>query len=186
MPSCPLCLRRHSQNGNAYLEGLSEGWNPVQAYWREPSAANRAALDSFLQPATTRWQYTQGAHDESLIAPETHTLDQALLERPGNMAMQLDLLLDYQSNVALYPDFQGYFRANQPPLLAVWGRHDPFFVPAGAEAYRRDNPGAEVHLLEAGHFALETQGALIAGLSRDFLGWVHVPAGGVQQASLLR
>ncbi|MEO3474107.1 alpha/beta hydrolase [Roseomonas sp. CAU 1739] len=162
-----------TQNGNAYEKGLSEGWNPIQAYWRDPSEANRAALRGFLALEATRWQYTHGAHDEALLAPEAWTLDQALLDRPGIAEIQLDLFLDYRSNVALYPRIQDYLRSHRPRLLAVWGRHDPFFLPAGAEAFRRDIPDAEIHLLDAGHFALETRGAEIGALVRDFLARVH-------------
>lgn len=162
-----------TQNGNAYEEGLSEGWNPIQAYWREPSEANRMALRAFLSPETTRWQYVHGAHEAALLAPEAWTLDQALLDRAGIADIQLDLFLDYRSNVALYPAIQSWLRSHRPPLLAVWGRHDPFFLPAGAEAYRRDLPKAEIHLLDAGHFALETRGEEIAALVRDFLSRVH-------------
>jgi pimeloyl-ACP methyl ester carboxylesterase len=158
-----------SQNGNAYEVGLSEGWNPIQTYWREPTAKNRAALRDFLKPETTKWQYVHGVGDESLVAPESYTLDSALLARPGNDEIQLDLFLDYASNVALYPKFQEYIRTHRPPLLAVWGKNDPFFLPAGAEAFRRDNPDAEIHLLDAGHFALESQGSEIDKLIRDFL-----------------
>ncbi len=158
-----------SQNGNAYEEGLSEGWNPIQKYWQEPSAENRAALRNFLTPEATRWQYTHGVPDESLVAPESYTLDSALLARPGNDEIQLDLFLDYASNVALYPKFQEYFRTKQPPLLAVWGKNDPFFLPPGAEAYRRDIPDAEVQLLDTGHFALETHCQSIAEMILDFL-----------------
>jgi pimeloyl-ACP methyl ester carboxylesterase len=158
-----------TQNGNAYLEGLSEGFNPIQTYWADPTPENRAALTGFLQAETTRWQYVHGAHDPDLIAPETYSLDQALLDRPGMAEIQLDLFLDYRTNVALYPAFQDYFRAHQPPLLAVWGKHDPFFLPPGAEAFRRDLPNAEIHLLDAGHFALETKGPEIAELIRAFL-----------------
>jgi len=158
-----------SQNGNAYDEGLSEGWNPIQAYWREPTPENRAALRDFLKPETTKWQYLHGVADESLVAPESYTLDSALLARPGNDEIQLDLFLDYASNVALYPDFQAYLRTHEPPLLAVWGRNDPFFLPAGAEAFRRDLPQAEVRFYDTGHFALETHGAEIAVAIRDFL-----------------
>jgi pimeloyl-ACP methyl ester carboxylesterase len=158
-----------SQNGNAYKVGLSEGWNPIQTYWREPTAKNRAALRDFLKPETTKWQYVHGVSDESLVAPESYALDSALLARPGNDEIQLDLFLDYASNVALYPKFQEYIRTHRPPLLAVWGKNDPFFLPAGAEAFRRDNPDAEIHLLDAGHFALESQGPEIAVLVRDFL-----------------
>ena len=159
-----------SQNGNAYEEGLSDGWNPIQKYWREPNEANRAALRAFLSPDATRSQYTHGVPDETVIAPESYTLDSALLARPGNDEIQLDLFGDYQSNVALYPKFQQYIRTRKPPILAVWGKNDPIFLPAGAAAFKRDNPSAEVHLLEAGHFALETKAAEIATIIRDFLG----------------
>ncbi len=158
-----------SQNGNAYEEGLSEGWNPIQRYWTEPTAANRAALRDFLSPAATKWQYVHGVSDEALVAPESYTLDAALLARPGNDEIQLDLFLDYASNVALYPRFQEYIRTHRPPLLAVWGKNDPFFLPPGAEAFTRDNPDAEVHFYDTGHFALETHGAEIAMVIRDFL-----------------
>jgi pimeloyl-ACP methyl ester carboxylesterase len=151
-----------SQNGNAYEEGLSEGWNPIQAYWKDPSPENRSALRAFLMPETTHWQYTHGAADPERLSPDTWTLDSALLARPGNDEIQLDLFGDYRSNVALYPKFQEYFRTKRPPLLAVWGKNDPFFLPAGAEAFGRDNPQAEIHLLDAGHFALESRGSEIA------------------------
>lgn len=159
-----------SQNGNAYEEGLSQGWNPIQKYWKEPTEVNRAALRDFLKPEATKWQYTHGVQDETLIAPETYQLDSALLSRPGNDEIQLDLFLDYASNVALYPKFQEYFRTRRPPILAVWGNTDPFFVPAGAEAFRRDNPGAEVKFFDTGHFALETHHEEIAAAILDFLG----------------
>jgi pimeloyl-ACP methyl ester carboxylesterase len=159
-----------SQNGNAYEEGLSEGWNPIQAYWREPSEGNRAALCAFLQPEATRWQYTHGVVDEGLVAPESYTLDSALLARPGNDEVQLDLFLDYRSNVARYPEFQAYLRTHRPPTLAVWGKNDPFFLPAGAEAFRRDVPEAEVHFYDTGHFALETHHGEIAAAMDAFLG----------------
>ena len=159
-----------SQNGNAYEEGLSDGWNPIQAYWKDPSAKNREALRAFLTPETTQWQYTHGAADPERLSPDAWTLDSALLARPGNDEIQLDLFGDYQSNVALYPKFQEYFRTMRPPLLAVWGKNDPFFLPAGAKAFRRDNPQAEIHLLDAGHFALESRGPEIAAIIRDFLG----------------
>jgi pimeloyl-ACP methyl ester carboxylesterase len=158
-----------SQNGNAYEEGLSTGWNPIQKYWQEPNAANRQAIRAFLTPETTRWQYLHGVPDETLLAPESHALDSALLARPGNDEIQLDLFLDYASNVALYPKFQKYFRTRRPPLLAVWGRNDPFFLPPGAEAFRRDNPDAEVHFYDTGHFALETHVQEIATAIRAFL-----------------
>jgi pimeloyl-ACP methyl ester carboxylesterase len=163
-----------SQNGNAYVEGLSEGFNPIQAYWKDPSPANREALRGFLQAGTTKWQYTHGAHDAALIAPESYTLDQALLERPGNADIQLDLFLDYASNVALYPAIHAYLEERQPPLLAAWGRNDPFFLPAGAEAFKRHNRNAEVHFVDAGHFALETRLDEIVALIRPFLARVHV------------
>ncbi len=158
-----------SQNGNAYEEGLSEGWNPIQKYWKEPTAENRAALRAFLTPEATKSQYLHGVRDESLIAPEAYTLDSALLARPGNDEIQLDLFLDYASNVALYPRFQEYFRSQRPPLLAVWGKHDPFFLPPGAEAFKRDNPDAEVQFYDTGHFALETHHEEIGGAIRRFL-----------------
>ena len=158
-----------SQNGNAYEEGLSQGWNPIQRYWKEPTAENRAALREFLAPQTTRWQYVHGVQDETLVAPEAYELDSALLARPGNDEIQLDLFLDYASNVALYPKFQEYFRTKRPPLLAVWGKNDPFFLPPGAEAFKRDNPDAEVHFYDTGHFALETHVEEIAAEIRDFL-----------------
>jgi len=159
-----------SQNGNAYEEGLSDGWNPIQAYWQDPSAANRAALRAFIAPDSVKWQYLHGTADENLVAPESYTLDAALLARPGNDEIQLDLFLDYASNVALYPAFQRYLAAYRPPLLAVWGRNDPFFRPPGADAFRRDIPDAEVQFLATGHFALETHAAEIAVSIRDFLG----------------
>jgi pimeloyl-ACP methyl ester carboxylesterase len=159
-----------SQNGNAYVEGLSQGWNPIQKYWKEPTPENRAALRDFLKPEATKWQYIHGVQDESQVAPESYELDSALLARPGNDEIQLDLFLDYASNVALYPKFQEYFRTKQPSLLAVWGKNDPFFLPPGAEAFKRDNPNAEVHFYDTGHFALETHHQEIAGAIRDFLG----------------
>jgi pimeloyl-ACP methyl ester carboxylesterase len=158
-----------SQNGNAYQEGLSQGWNPIQKYWSEPTAENRTALRAFLTPEATRSQYLYGVQNEMTIAPEAWALDSALLARPGNDEIQLDLFLDYASNVALYPKFQEYFRTKRPPILAVWGKNDPFFLPPGAEAFRRDNPDAEVHLYDTGHFALETHYAEISAAIREFL-----------------
>jgi len=158
-----------SQNGNAYDEGLSQGWNPIQKYWKEPSPQNRAALRDFLTLEATKSQYLHGVQDETLVAPEAYQLDSALLARPGNDEIQLDLFLDYASNVALYPKFQEYFRTKLPPLLAVWGKHDPFFLPPGAEAFKRDNPNAEVHFYDTGHFALETHHREIADAIREFL-----------------
>ena len=155
-----------SQNGNAYEEGLSEGWNPIQAYWREPTQANRDALRNFLTPETTRFQYTHGVADPSLVSPDGSSLDNHYLARPGAHEAQLDLFLDYASNVALYPTFQAYFRNHQPPFLAIWGKNDPFFLPAGARAFKRDIPNADVRFLDTGHFALETHAAEIAAAIR--------------------
>lgn len=158
-----------TQNGNSYLEGISEAFNPVQAYWANPTEENRNALRGFLQPETTLFQYTHGVADVSLVSPDGRTLDDAYLARPGNDDIQLDLLLDYASNVAAYGRFQAYFRTHQPPLLAVWGKNDPFFIPAGAEAFRRDLPDAEIRFFDTGHFALETHAADIGGAIRNFL-----------------
>ncbi|MGP4014757.1 alpha/beta fold hydrolase [Saccharopolyspora sp. 5N708] len=158
-----------SQNGNAYVEGLSDGWNPIRAYWQDPSAANREAVRVFQAPETTVWQYTHGVPDEAFVSPDGYALDNAYLARPGADEVQLDLLLDYASNVARYPVFQEYFRTHQPPLLAVWGRNDPFFLPPGAEAFRRDIPGADIRFFDTGHFALETHRAEIAAAIREFL-----------------
>jgi pimeloyl-ACP methyl ester carboxylesterase len=158
-----------SQNGNAYEDGLSDGWNPIRAYWLEPSQANRDTLRSFLKPDTTVWQYTHGVPDVAEISPDGYTLDNFYLARPGAEEVQLDLFQDYKSNVDLYPDFQEYFRTYRPPLLAVWGKNDPFFLPAGAEAFKRDIPDAVVRLFDTGHFALETHATQIAAAMRDFL-----------------
>jgi pimeloyl-ACP methyl ester carboxylesterase len=158
-----------SQNGNAYEEGLSQGWNPIQAYWREPTQANRDALRGFLTPETTRFQYTHGVADPSLVSPDGRSLDDHYLARPGAHEVQLDLFLDYASNVALYPTFQAHFRDYRPPFLAVWGKNDPFFLPAGAEAFGRDIPGAEIRFFDTGHFALETHCAEIAAAIRVYL-----------------
>jgi pimeloyl-ACP methyl ester carboxylesterase len=158
-----------SQNGNAYEEGLSEGWNPIQAYWKDASDANRAAIRSFLAPATTQWQYTHGVTDTTTVSPDGYSLDNFYLARPGADEVQLDLFGDYKSNVALYPTFQKYFRTHKPPLLAVWGKNDPFFLPAGAEAFKRDIPTAVVRFLDTGHFAVETHAAEIAAEIRTFM-----------------
>jgi pimeloyl-ACP methyl ester carboxylesterase len=159
-----------SQNGNAYEEGLGEAaWNPVQKYWRESTQENRDALRAFLTLDSIRWQYTHGVAEPECVAPETWTLDAALIARPGNQEIQLDLFGNYATNVALYPEFQRYFRDRKPPLLAIWGRNDPFFIPPGAEAYRRDNPNATVIMLDAGHFALETHVDEIASAIDNFL-----------------
>ncbi|HEU4420173.1 MAG TPA: alpha/beta hydrolase [Planctomycetota bacterium] len=158
-----------SQNGNAYEEGLSKAWAPIQRYWREPTEANRNALRELFKLPATQFPYFHGVADPTLVAPESWALDQALLDRPGNVEIQLDLFGDYKANVALYPRFQAYFREHRPPTLAVWGKHDPFFLPPGAEAYKRDNPDAEVHFVDGGHFPLETHGREIAAILRDFL-----------------
>jgi pimeloyl-ACP methyl ester carboxylesterase len=158
-----------SQNGNAYEEGLSEGWTPIRAYWQEPSQANREALRAFLNPETTRWQYTHGVANEAMVSPDGQSLDNFYLARPGADDVQLDLFGDYKSNVALYPVFQNYFRTHKPRFLAVWGKNDPFFLPPGAEAFKRDIPNAVVRFLDTGHFALETHAREIAAAIRDFL-----------------
>jgi pimeloyl-ACP methyl ester carboxylesterase len=158
-----------SQNGNAYEEGLSEGWNPIRAYWQDASSANREALRGFLKPEMTVWQYTHGVPDATRVSPDGYSLDNFYLARPGVAEVQLDLFGDYKSNVALYPTFQQYFRTRKPPLLAAWGKNDPFFLPAGAEAFKRDIPGAVVRFFDTGHFALETHAPEIAAAIRDFL-----------------
>ncbi|HEX5228327.1 MAG TPA: alpha/beta hydrolase [Bryobacteraceae bacterium] len=159
-----------SQNGNAYEEGLGDAWGPIRKYWAEPTAENRDVIrKNVLTLAGTRWQYTHGVADPESVAPEGYTLDSALMDRPGNREIQLDLFLDYASNVKLYPAFQEYFRNAQPPLLAIWGKNDPFFTPAGAEAFRKDIPKARVQFLDTGHFALETHVLEIAEAMKDFL-----------------
>ncbi|ARN80121.1 alpha/beta fold hydrolase [Methylocystis bryophila] len=158
-----------SQNGNAYEEGLSEGWSPIRAYWEDASPSNREALRAFLAPETTLWQYTQGVPDPSAVSPDGYSLDNYYLTRSGAHEMQLDLFGDYKNNVRLYPIFQAYFRAHTPPLLAVWGKNDPFFLPAGAEAFKRDIPRAVVRFYDTGHFALETHAAEIAAEISAFL-----------------
>jgi pimeloyl-ACP methyl ester carboxylesterase len=158
-----------SQNGNAYEEGLSEGWTPIRAYWQEPSQANREALRAFLNPETTRWQYTHGVTNEAAVSPDGQSLDNFYLARPGADDVQLDLFGDYKSNVALYPVFQNYFRTHKPRFLAVWGKNDPFFLPPGGEAFKRDIPSAIVRFFDTGHFALETHAKEIAAAIRDFL-----------------
>ncbi len=164
-----------SQNGNAYLDGFSDQWGPWEAYWRDPSEANREACRPSLAPDTIKnWQYGTGAEPERL-SPDGYELDIAYMARPGAEEIQLDLIRDYRNNAALYPEFQVYFRNHRPPLLTAWGRYDPAFVPAGAEAYKRDLPHAEVHLLDAGHFALETHAEEIAALILAFLGRLPRP-----------
>ena len=159
-----------TQNGNTYLEGVSEAFAPVQAYWKEPTQTNRDALRGFLAPQTTLFQYTQGVADPSLVSPDGRNLDDFYLARPGNDEIQLDLLLDYQSNVALYGTIQAYLREHRPPVLAVWGKNDPFFIPPGAEAFKRDVPSADIRFVDSGHFALETHAREIGAAMREFLG----------------
>jgi pimeloyl-ACP methyl ester carboxylesterase len=158
-----------SQNGNAYEEGLSKGWKPIQAYWQDASPANREALRGFLKPDMVVRQYTHGVADATKISPDGYSLDSFYLSRPGADELQLDLFGDYESNVALYPTFQQYFRTYKPRFLAVWGKNDPFFLPAGAEAFKRDMPDADVRFFDTGHFALETHAAEIAAAIREFL-----------------
>lgn len=156
-----------SQNGNAYVEGLSEGWNPIRAYWEDASPKNRDALRTMLKPDTTIWQYTHGVADPASVSPDGYTLDNGYLARPGIDDVQLDLFGDYKSNVAMYPEFQRYFRSHRPRFLAAWGKNDPFFLPAGADAFKRDIPDAEVRFFDTGHFALETHAAEIAAAIRE-------------------
>jgi pimeloyl-ACP methyl ester carboxylesterase len=159
-----------SQNGNAYEEGLGDAWGPIRKYWAVPTAENREVLrKNILTLEGTRWQYTHGVANPESVAPESYTLDTALFERPGNKEIQLDLFLDYASNVQLYPKFQEYFRRSKPPLLAIWGKNDPFFIPAGAEAFRKDMSNAKVQFLDTGHFAIETHVKEIASAMQEFL-----------------
>jgi pimeloyl-ACP methyl ester carboxylesterase len=159
-----------SQNGNAYEEGLGGAWGPIRTYWAQPTAENREVIrKNILNFEGTRWQYTLGVANPEVVAPESYTLDAALLERPGNKDIQLDLFLDYASNVKLYPKFQEYFRQSKPPLLAIWGKNDPFFIPAGAEAFRKDIPNAQIRFLDTGHFAIETHFVEIAAAMKKFL-----------------
>jgi pimeloyl-ACP methyl ester carboxylesterase len=158
-----------SQNGNAYVEGLSDGWNPIRAYWKDPSQTNRDALRSMLTPQTTEFQYVHGVADKSLVSPDGRSLDDFYLTRPGAHEAQLDLFLDYAKNVEMYPEFQKFFRTSKPPFLAVWGKNDPFFLPAGAEAFKRDIPNTEIQFFDTGHFALETHCDEIAAAILKFL-----------------
>ena len=158
-----------SQNGNAYEEGLGDAWGPIRKYWAFPNVENREVIaKNVLTLEGTRWQYTHGVPNPDSVAPESYTLDMALMERPGNKDIQLDLFLNYASNVPLYPTFQAYFRKSKPPLLAIWGKNDPFFIPAGAEAFRRDIPSAQIKMLDTGHFALETHVVEIATAMKEF------------------
>ncbi len=158
------------QNGNAYEEGLLEFWNPIRAYWAERTPENAAPLRDFLKPDATKWQYTHGTRMAEAISPDTWTVDQALLDRPGNDAIQLALFYDYGSNPPLYPQWQRFLRDHQPPTLIVWGEHDYIFPAAGAHPYKRDLNEIEFHLLNTGHFALEEDGEFIAERIRAFVG----------------
>jgi len=158
-----------SQNGNAYEEGLGDAWAPIRRYWSQPTLENREAIRKSLNPEGIRREYSSGISNIDLIKPEGYTLDAALLGRPGNVDIQLDLFLDYASNVKLYPAFQEYFRRYKPPMLAIWGKNDPYFIPPGAEAFRRDNPRAAIQFLDTGHFALETHVEEVAASMREFL-----------------
>ena len=171
-----LALRRPDQiqalivqNGNAYDEGLREFWDPIKKYWADPSSENRAALHFLVDAKSTRWQYENGVTDPTLLDPTTWLVDQAGLDRPGNKEIQMDLFHDYGSNVPLYPQFQAFFRKYQPPTLIVWGKNDFIFPPEGAAPYRRDLKNVETHLLDTGHFALETHGEEIASRIEEFL-----------------
>ena len=157
------------QNGNAYDEGLQEFWDPIKKYWNDPTTENREALRSLVDPKSTRWQYENGVADHTLLDPTTWTLDQVGLDRPGNAEIQLDLFYDYRTNVPLYPEFQAFFRKYQPPTLIVWGKNDFIFPPQGAAPYARDLRNVETHLLDTGHFALETHGGEIASRIEEFL-----------------
>jgi len=158
-----------SQNGNAYEEGLGDAWAPIRRYWSQPTLENREAIRKSLNPEGIRREYSSGISNIDLIKPEGYTLDAALLGRPGNVDIQLDLFLDYANNVKLYPAFQEYFRRYKPPMLAIWGKNDPYFIPPGAEAFRRDNPRAAIQFLDTGHFALETHVEEVAASMREFL-----------------
>jgi pimeloyl-ACP methyl ester carboxylesterase len=159
-----------SQNGNAYADGLGDAWGPIRKYWSQPTPENREVLrQNIMTFEATRWQYTHGVANPDAVAPESYTLDTALFQRPGNIDIQLDLFLDYASNVKLYPKFQEYFRKSKPPLLAIWGKNDPFFIPAGAEAFRKDLPNAQIQFLDTGHFATETHVVEIAAAMSEFL-----------------
>jgi len=157
------------QNGNAYVEGISSAFEPLKPFWANRNAETEKPVRSMLTADTTRFQYTHGASDPSKVSPDSYTLDQHLLDRPGNDAVQLDLFYDYSSNVALYDEWHNYFRTHQPRMLIVWGKNDPFFTVEGAKAFQRDLPAAELHLLDAGHFALEEHADVIAEHVTRFL-----------------
>ena len=160
------------QNGNAYSEGIDKFWDPVKAYWKTHGSKEREEIRFLTTFKATYWQYTTGVKDTGLVSPDAWTVDQALLDRPGNAEIQLDLFYDYRTNLPLYPQWQTYFRERKPPMLVVWGKNDEIFVVAGAAPYKRDVPNTEIHLLDTGHFALETHGPEIAKLMRQFLGRV--------------
>jgi len=160
------------QNGNAYNEGIEQFWDPIKTFWRNGGSTEREAIRWLTSLKATKWQYTNGVKDQSLVSPDTWTVDQALLDRPGNAEIQLDLFYDYRTNIPLYPQWQAYFRERKPPTLVVWGKNDTIFVAAGAAPYQRDLPNAKVHLFDTGHFALETHGDEIAKLMRGFLGGI--------------
>jgi pimeloyl-ACP methyl ester carboxylesterase len=157
------------QNGNAYDEGIGKFWDGIKAYWKTGEPKEREGIRWLMTRKATHWQYTNGVKDVSLVSPDAETVDQALLDRPGNQEIQLDLFYDYRTNIPLYPQWQAYFRKSQPPMLIVWGQNDEIFIAPGAKLYQRDIPGAEIHMIDTGHFALETHGPEIAGLIRDFL-----------------
>jgi pimeloyl-ACP methyl ester carboxylesterase len=157
------------QNGNAYDEGLLKFWDPIKKYWKDATPENRAGLHFLVEPKSTRWQYENGVSDLTLLDPTTWAVDQIGLDRPGNRDLQMDLFYDYRTNVTLYPEFQNFFRKNQPPTLIAWGKNDFIFPPEGAAPYGRDLKNLETHLLDTGHFALETHGEEIASLIETFL-----------------
>lgn len=158
-----------SQNGNTYEEGLSSGWDSMKEYWRSPTREFRESLRTAFTASATEYQYITGTAQSENVGPDGQNLDNYYLARPGAHDAQLAYFLDYGNNVALYPAIQGYLRANQPPILAVWGENDPYFLSAGAHAFKRDVPKTEVVLLPTGHFALETHADKISALVLDFL-----------------
>ncbi len=157
------------QNGNAYEEGLREFWDPIKKYWKEPTPQNEVALRGLLTIGATKWQYTTGVREKEAISPDNWQIDQSVLDRPGNSEIQIAMFYDYRTNVPLYPQWQEYFRKHQPPTLIVWGKNDPIFPEEGAHPYKRDLENLDFHILDTGHFALEEDGDVIAGLIREFL-----------------
>lgn len=164
------------QNGNAYNEGIGSFWDPIKAYWATGEEKQRENIRWLMTMKATYWQYHNGVKDQSLLDPDAWTVDQALLDRPGNVDIQLDLFYDYRTNIPLYPEWQAYFRSRQPPMLVVWGQNDEIFIAPGAAPYKRDLPNAEIHMFDTGHFALETNGPEIAQLMRNFLARVYASA----------